>query len=195
MSQATTLSFKDDDGSWFETPLSSIKKWTDINGVGNFDLAPGDTIRAFVRRNPDFRPTRTRRPVLLIGAGTGIGPLAGFVRAEGSRRPVHLWFGAHSAETDLLYAEELTAWQKDGRLDHLAFAFSRSTAPRRHVQDALRDDADHLRAAVLRGARIMVCGGRDMAAGVTAALNDVLQPLGITVAQLKADERHVEDVY
>jgi hypothetical protein len=40
MSQATTLSFKDDHGSWFETPLSSIKKWTDINGVGNFDLAP-----------------------------------------------------------------------------------------------------------------------------------------------------------
>ena len=40
MSQATTLSFKDDHGSWFETPMSSIKKWTDINGVGNFDLAP-----------------------------------------------------------------------------------------------------------------------------------------------------------
>src|SRR5471030_356637 len=31
-----------DHGSWFETPLSSIKKWTDINGVGNFDLAPGE---------------------------------------------------------------------------------------------------------------------------------------------------------
>ncbi|MGH8330286.1 MAG: leucyl aminopeptidase [Pseudomonas fluorescens] len=42
MSHATTLSFKDDHGSWFETPLSSIKKWTDINGVGNFDLAPGE---------------------------------------------------------------------------------------------------------------------------------------------------------
>lgn len=42
MSQATTLSFRDDHGSWFETPLSSIKKWTDINGVGNFDLAPGE---------------------------------------------------------------------------------------------------------------------------------------------------------
>jgi hypothetical protein len=42
MSQATTLSFTDENGSRFETPLSSIKKWTDINGVGNFDLAPGE---------------------------------------------------------------------------------------------------------------------------------------------------------
>jgi len=42
LSQATTLSFKDEHGSWFDAPLNSIKKWTDINGVGNFDLAPGE---------------------------------------------------------------------------------------------------------------------------------------------------------
>jgi aminopeptidase len=42
MSQATTLSFSDRHGSYFETPLSSIKKWTNINGIGNFDLAPGE---------------------------------------------------------------------------------------------------------------------------------------------------------
>lgn len=41
MSQATTLSFSDRHGSYFETPLSSIKKWTNINGVGNFDLEIG----------------------------------------------------------------------------------------------------------------------------------------------------------
>ncbi|OLF54839.1 leucyl aminopeptidase [Pseudomonas chlororaphis] len=42
MSQATTLSFHDDHGSYFDTPLSSIRKWTNINGVGNYDLAPGE---------------------------------------------------------------------------------------------------------------------------------------------------------
>ncbi|WP_339491035.1 leucyl aminopeptidase [Pseudomonas rhizophila] len=42
MSQATTLSFQDDHGSYFDTALNSVKKWTDINGVGNYDLAPGE---------------------------------------------------------------------------------------------------------------------------------------------------------
>ena len=143
---------------------------------------------------PCHRAGRGRHPLILIGAGTGVGPLVGITRANHRRRPISLYVGLRHPDSDHLYRDDLQTWLADGRLSHLSLATSRSQ-PRRHVQDALRDDADHLRAAVLRGARIMVCGGRDMAAGVTAALNDVLQPLGITVAQLKADERHVEDVY
>ncbi|OYU19687.1 MAG: N-acetylglucosamine transferase [Rhodobacteraceae bacterium PARR1] len=158
-------------------------------------LPIGAQVNAFLRPNPGFQPDRSAAPLILIGAGTGIGPLAGFVRAEGTRRPVHLWFGARSAETDLLYAEELTEWQKDGRLNHLTFAFSRSTAPRRHVQDALRDDAEALRALVTHGARIMVCGGRDMAQGVHAALAEILAPLGLSPRSLKAEGRYAEDSY
>lgn len=42
MSQASTLSFQDEHGSYFDTALDSVKKWTDINGLGNYDLAPGE---------------------------------------------------------------------------------------------------------------------------------------------------------
>ena len=42
MSQAYVLSFTDKHGSRLEAPMSSIKKWTNINGVGNHDLAPGE---------------------------------------------------------------------------------------------------------------------------------------------------------
>lgn len=42
MSQANVLSFTDKHGSRLEAPMSSIKKWTNINGVGNHDLAPGE---------------------------------------------------------------------------------------------------------------------------------------------------------
>lgn len=158
-------------------------------------LPLGGQVSAFLRPNPGFQPDRSAAPLILIGAGTGIGPLAGFVRTEGARRPVHLWFGARSAETDLLYAEELAVWQRDGRLDHLTCAFSRSTAPRRHVQDALRDDAEALRGLVTHGARIMVCGGREMAQGVQAALADILAPLGLSPRSLKAEGRYAEDSY
>ena len=43
-------------------------------------LQLGDSIAAFIRSNPGFVLPRTRRPVLLIGAGTGVAPLAGFIR-------------------------------------------------------------------------------------------------------------------
>ena len=48
---------------------------------------------------------------------------------------------------------------------------------------------------IAQGARIMVCGGRDMAAGVSEALAQILAPAGLTPAMLKAEGRYVEDVY
>jgi sulfite reductase (NADPH) flavoprotein alpha-component len=49
--------------------------------------------------------------------------------------------------------------------------------------------------AIVQGAKVMVCGGRDMAQGVTEALTDILKPTGITPATLKATGRYVEDIY
>jgi hypothetical protein len=42
MNQGETLSFSDERGSYFEAPLRELKKWTNINGIGNYDLAPGE---------------------------------------------------------------------------------------------------------------------------------------------------------
>jgi sulfite reductase (NADPH) flavoprotein alpha-component len=159
-----------------------------------FELEPGDTISAFLRRNPCFHPGRGRSPLILIGAGTGIGPLAGFVRANTRHRPIHLFFGMRHPDSDLLYGEELSNWQREGRLRRLVTACSRERMPR-YVQDALRGEAAEITRLIARGARIMVCGGRDMAAGVSAALTDILAPAGLTPAQLKAQGRYVEDVY
>ena len=48
---------------------------------------------------------------------------------------------------------------------------------------------------ITQGARIMVCGGRDMAAGVSEALTGILAPAGLTPAMLRAEGRYLEDVY
>ncbi|MEI6096895.1 MAG: PepSY domain-containing protein [Alphaproteobacteria bacterium] len=158
------------------------------------DLGPGDTVRAFIRRNPDFRPNRGRTPVILIGAGTGIGPLAGFIRANRARRPLHLFFGTHHPQSDLLYGSDLSLWAKQGRLSSLTTAFSR-TKDRLYVQDALRRDAQHLSQLITQGAQILVCGGREMALGVHTAMTEILAPMGLTPALLKAEGRYAEDVY
>ena len=159
-----------------------------------FGLEPGDTVSAFLRRNPGFYPGRGRTPLILIGAGTGIGPLAGFVRANARRRPIHLFFGMRHPTSDFLYDVELAEWQRQGRLRQLATACSRGRMPR-HVQDVLAEEAAEITRLIAGGARVMVCGGRDMAAGVSAALTDILAPAGLTPALLKAQGRYVEDVY
>ena len=157
-------------------------------------LEPGDQARAFLRRNPEFRAGRGRTPLILIGAGTGIGPLAGFVRGNSRHRPIHVFFGMRHPDSDFFYGEEMPSWQEQGRLTRLVTAVSRRSQPL-YVQDALRGDAAEVARLIRDGARIMVCGGRDMAAGVTEALAEILGPSGLTPAILKAEGRYVEDVY
>jgi sulfite reductase (NADPH) flavoprotein alpha-component len=157
-------------------------------------LRPGDSIQAFVKRNSGFRPLPGSMPVILVGAGAGVGPLAGFIRANGKARPMHLYFGGRHPASDFLYRDEVAGWLGDGRLSCLTAVFSR-IAGGGYVQDLLRQDAERLRALIAGGAQIMVCGGREMAAGVMEALAQVLSPLGLTPQALKAQGRYVEDVY
>lgn len=157
-------------------------------------LEPGQTASAFVRRNPAFRAGAGRAPVILIGAGSGIGPLAGVIRANVRRRHLHLFFGIRHAASDFLYGEEFSQWHEQGRLTSLVTATSRGRQPH-YVQDALRREAAEVMALIGQGALIMVCGGRDMAAGVREALAHILAPAGLTPAMLKAEGRYVEDVY
>ena len=136
-----------------------------------------DAVSAFLRRNPAFHAGRGDAPLILIGAGTGIGPLAGFVRANARRRPIHLFFGMRHPGSDFLYGDDLSRWQGEGRLAQLFTAISRGARPH-YVQDALRAEGALVTRLIRNGARVMVCGGRDMAAGVADALADILAPAG-----------------
>lgn len=157
-------------------------------------LEPGQSVTAFVRSNPGFRPARGRKPVILIGAGTGLGPLAGFARANKASRPMYLYFGTRHPASDALYAEELSNWKTEGRLADVATAFSRTANPA-YVQDILRKDGARIGKLIAAGGQILVCGGREMAAGVATALSDILAPQGVSLATLKAEGRYAEDVY
>lgn len=158
------------------------------------DLQPGETVAAFIRPHTRFRPGPGNAPVILIGAGTGISPLIGFIRHNAARRPMLLYFGARNAEDDFLYREELSGLVANQRLQALRTAFSRS-GDRTYVQDQLVVDGQRLRSLVAHGAQIMVCGGRKMAEGVAQAWERILADTGASVMQLRAEGRYVEDIY
>lgn len=158
-------------------------------------LQPGDSIAAFIRSNPGFALPRTRRPVLLIGAGTGVAPLAGFIRRNDRHTPMHLYFGGRDPAQDFYFGPEIQRWLAEGRLASVQTVFSRVPEGGGYVQDALRRDAERIRALVAQGALVRVCGSRAMAKGVTEALDAILAPLHLNVAQIKAKERYAEDIF
>ncbi|MDW7745533.1 PepSY domain-containing protein [Halomonas sp.] len=157
-------------------------------------LPVGGTIEAFIQPNPDFRPADGKAPVVLIGAGTGIGPLVGFIRHNRPHHPMHLYWGGRNPQSDFLYEPELNAYLADRRLTRLNATFSR-VDERAYVQDKLIANGPELRRLIEKGAQILVCGGRDMASSVMAALDEIITPLGMDVATLKAQGRYREDVY
>lgn len=158
------------------------------------DLTLGASIQAFIQPNPQFRPASGKHPVILIGAGTGIGPLAGFIRNNKARHPMHLYWGGRNPASDFLYEPELNRYLADRRLSTLHAAFSQ-VQDRSYVQDRLISDALALRQLIEKGAQVLVCGSREMAKGVMQALDDVLAPLNLSVLTLKAQGRYREDVY
>jgi len=158
-------------------------------------LEPGGTVEAFIRPNPGFTLHGTRKPVILIGAGTGIAPLAGFIRRNDRRVPMHLYFGCRHPERDFFFGDEIRRWLDEGRLASLHTAFSRVEGGGGYVQDALRRDAGHVRGLLAAGAIVRVCGSRPMALGVAQALDEILAPLHLDVRMLKERQRYAEDVF
>jgi sulfite reductase (NADPH) flavoprotein alpha-component len=157
-------------------------------------LKPGDRIAGFIQKNPGFRPAEGTRPIILVGAGAGIGPLAGFIRKNTERNPMYLYWGGRNPASDFLYQPELGSYLNDHRLTELNTAFSRSEN-KTYVQDAIIADETALQQLIETGAQILVCGGRDMAAGVRQVFNSILEPLCIDVDELRTEGRYLEDVY
>jgi sulfite reductase (NADPH) flavoprotein alpha-component len=157
-------------------------------------LAPGDEIGGFIRHNPDFRPRPGRKPLILIGAGAGIAPLAGFVRHNRPGRPAYLFFGARDPASDFLYEDVFRTALEERRLTGLLTAFSRVVGGQ-YVQHRLASQAEPLRRLIEDGAQVLVCGGLEMARDVRTTLDAVLAPLGLSTADLKSQGRYLEDAY
>lgn len=158
-------------------------------------LKLGDTVQAFIRLNPGFILHSLKRPVVLIGAGTGVAPLAGFIRCNDAGIPMYLYYGGRDPTLDYYFDTDIQRWLKEHRLAGVQTAFSRIPDGGGYVQDALRRDAKHLRELLACGAIVRVCGSRPMAHGVAEALDEILAPLQLNVSLLKAKGRYAEDLF
>ncbi|MEW6254380.1 MAG: cytochrome P450 [Pseudomonadota bacterium] len=167
------------------------------------DCAEGAPVRVLAKETGGaFRlPADPGAPLILVGPGTGLAPLRGFIqerhalRARGvSVGPILLFFGCRD-ESDYLYREELEAYRDEGTLTLLAVAFSRREGtPKTYVQDLLRAHSQDVTDQVMQGASILICGNaRTMAPDVRAAFTDILG--APRMAELDAGSRYLQDVW
>ncbi|CAN0396065.1 unnamed protein product, partial [Hapterophycus canaliculatus] len=97
-------------------------------------LAPGELVRMRVRPS-SFRPpvSLMDSPVIMVGPGTGISPIMGFLQARAralrkgtvhSLAPCLVYFGCRDS-SETLYAEQLRRWLEEGVITELHVAMSR----------------------------------------------------------------------
>ncbi len=171
------------------------------NGVASGFLAAkrrGDTAKLYVKPNRHFRlPKDADRPIVMIGAGTGVAPYRAFIEeraAIGAKGRSWLVFGARNYTNDFLYQLEWQEHLASGALSRIDVAFSRDQPAKIYVQHRLAEQADTLRGWVGDGATIYVCGDeKAMARDVDAALTSILGEA--LLDDLRKAGRYQRDVY
>lgn len=125
----------------------------------------------------------SKHDYIFIATGTGIAPFRGMITdliRAGMPSRVALLMGA-PYESDLLYHDDLNAWQGEHEGFSYHTAISRHTTPdqseKLYVQDRLREDAQTL-APMLASERtlIYICGLAGMELGVFQTLARILPP-------------------
>jgi sulfite reductase (NADPH) flavoprotein alpha-component len=168
----------------------------------------GDAVRVYVKPNRHFRlPRDPGRPIIMIGAGTGVAPYRAFIeeRAEtGAKGPSWLIFGARNYTTDFLYQLEWQDHLESGALSRIDVAFSRDQPEKVYVQHRLNEHGAELVRWLDDGAHLYLCGDeKGMGRDVDVALAQILgtaanadEAAGRTrLEELRRAGRYQRDVY
>ena len=138
-----------------------------------------ETAKIYVKPNRHYRlPADDVRPIIMIGAGTGVAPYRAFVeeRVEtGATGPSWLFFGERNYTFDFLYQLEWQDYLASGALTRIDVAFSRDQPERIYVQQRLWQRRAELREWIEDGAHLYVCGDeKGMARDVDQMLVKIL---------------------
>lgn len=177
-------------------------------------------VPAFVRRSTFRLPEDPNRPVIFVGAGSGIAPFRGFLqqldvaRQSGRSTPrTTLVFGCRHEASEFPYADELAHYRDAGVLSSLVTAFSHDGALDEHghpvdpafVQHRILERGEDMwRQLEQERGTLLVCGdATTLAAGVREAVETLARDKGGMSADAAArwvadaveDGRYREDVF
>ena len=139
----------------------------------------GDTVKIYVKPNRHYAlPDDGNKPIIMIGAGTGVAPYRGFIEereALGAKGKSWLFFGERNFSYDFLYQLEWQDFLATGALSRIDVAFSRDQPEKIYVQQRLWERRTELLSWIADGAHLYVCGDeKGMAKDVDATLVKIL---------------------
>jgi sulfite reductase (NADPH) flavoprotein alpha-component len=144
----------------------------------------GDKVRIYVKPNRHFRlPEDGARPIVMIGAGTGVAPYRAFIEErveQGAKGKSWLVFGERNYTFDFLYQLEWQEHLASGALSRIDVAFSRDQPEKIYVQQRLWEHRAELLKWIEDGTHIYVCGdekgmGRDVDVMLARILGEAAQ--------------------
>ncbi|HMN21532.1 MAG TPA: cytochrome P450 [Ottowia sp.] len=178
------------------------------------NCSPGTRVAVAVKAsNEHFHPPASpETPMVMVCAGTGLAPFRGFLQERaiqaGNGRsvgPALLFFGCDHPDVDLLYREELAAWEAAGVVSVRPAFFKAPEGEVSFVQHRLWQDRADVAELFRRGAHVYVCGdGKHMAPAVRDTfLRIYAEAAGATREQAEAwadkiereTGRYVSDVF
>lgn len=162
-------------------------------------LEPGDHIQVSVR--PSARPFHlpldpVDTPIIMICAGSGIAPFRGFIQERaaqigaGRKLAKAMLFVGCRGKGDTLYEEEFTRWAAMGAVD-IRYAFSREMERSegcKYVQDRLWHDRVEAVGLFDEGAKVFVCGSRDVGEAVKGVCKKMYSEKGVALGKPKTED-------
>lgn len=189
---------------------SSIYRGICSNHLAGIEL--NGTCRVFCRHSTFRLPSDSKKPIILIGPGTGIAPMRALLQ-ERSFQKHHqkqlvgetiLYFGCKNSKHDYLYKDELLAFGKEGTLTTLRVAFSREQSEKVYVQHLLRNNAKETWDMIHnREAHIYVCGGTKMGSDIIQTFLHIFETVGgnsgdeakVYLKMLESKKRIVQELW
>ncbi|GMH86726.1 hypothetical protein TrST_g575 [Triparma strigata] len=131
----------------------------------------GDVVKGTTRKGSFEKVVAIDKPVLCIGAGTGVAPLRSVIRGRARPNDDRLVFGCRNVAADYYFRSEWEEMQIE-----VNAVFSRDQVKRIYVQDFVKNEGREVIAAhILAGGGVAIAGGASMAAAVQ---NEIVEILG-----------------
>ena len=136
-------------------------------------------------RHSNFKlPSDPRKPIIMVGPGTGVAPFRGFLQERAKAADdgqeigkMLLFFGCRKRDEDFLYREEWEEYERKlGDKFEMVKAFSREQKQKVYVQHKMKEYSKEINRLLEEGAYFYICGdAANMARAVNTVLGEVIE--------------------